>query len=152
MALFLEDGAGSCGSNGPGPCHLIGIGLGGRVALALARDHVQELRALQLPHVAQGRDQRLHIVAVHRADVVESHLLEQRAGQHHAFQVLLRAARQLPHSGHLAQHVLAAFAQVRVHAAGQRARELIRSAPTFSEIDMSLSFRMTSRSVGSEPA
>ena len=58
-------------------------------------------------------------------DVVEAHLLEQGAGQHHALQVLLRAARQLPHGGHLAQHLLAALAQMRVHAAGQRARQVI---------------------------
>ena len=40
---------------GPGPCHLIGIGFGGRIALALAGDDVQELRTVQSLEIAQRR-------------------------------------------------------------------------------------------------
>ena len=101
------------------------IRLGGRVALALAGHDMQELRPAQLLHVAERADQRLDVVAVDGPDVVEAHLLEQGAGQHHALQVFLRAAGELPHRGHLPQHFLAALAQMRVHAPGERAREVV---------------------------
>ena len=42
------------------------------------------------------------------------------------FEMLFRAARQLPHGRHLPQDFLPALAQMRVHAAGKRARELAR--------------------------
>src|SRR5208282_6345916 len=74
-----------------------------RVALSLAGDDVQKLRAAQLFHVAQGSDEPLDVVAVDWSDIVEAHLLEQGAGQNHSLEVLLGAARQLPHRGHLAQ-------------------------------------------------
>ena len=70
--------------------------------MALARDDVQELRALQLAHVGERRHQRVDVVAVDRADVVEAELLEQRAGQHHALDVLLRALGELVHRRQLA--------------------------------------------------
>ena len=105
---------------------LDGIRLGRRVALALARDDMQELRPSQLLHIAERGDERLDVVAVDGADVIESHLLEQRAGQHHALQMFLGAAGQFPHGRHLPQHFLAAFAQMRIHAARQRPRQIIR--------------------------
>jgi len=48
--------------------------------LALASGDVQKLRTSELLHVVERRDQRLDVVAVDRSDVIESHLLEQRAG------------------------------------------------------------------------
>jgi hypothetical protein len=58
---------------------LDGVRFGGRIALALAGDHVQELRALQLLAVARC-DQRFDVVAVDGPDVVEAHFLEQVPG------------------------------------------------------------------------
>ena len=101
------------------------IRLGRAIALALARHDVQELRPAQLLHVAERADQRFDVVAVHGSYVIEPHLLEQRAGQHHALQMLLGAAGELPHRRHLPQYFLAAFAQLRVHAAGERARQVV---------------------------
>ena len=119
------------------------IGLRRRVALALACQHVQELRPVQFAHVAQRAHERLDVVSVDRPDVVETHFLEQRSRQHHALQVLLRTARQLAHRGHLTQHLLAAFAQMRIrHVPRARWAKRFDSAPTFSEIDMSLSLRI----------
>ena len=123
-ALLLEDRAAHRVER-PRPMPLDRVGFGGWVALALARHDVQQLRSAQLADVAQRADQRLDVVTVHGPDVVEPHLLEQRAGQHHALQMLFRAARQLPHRGHLPQHLLAALAQVRVHPARERTREVI---------------------------
>ena len=37
---------------------------------------MQELRARQIAHVAQGRHQLLDVVAIHRADVIEAELFE----------------------------------------------------------------------------
>ncbi len=73
------------------------IVLGELVALALARDHVQELRAVQRTDVGQRGHQHVEIVAVDRADVVEAELLEQRARRDHALHVLLGAAREVQH-------------------------------------------------------
>ena len=114
---------------GARPVPLDRVGLGRRITLALLRDHVQELRAGEHAHVAKRRDQRIHVVPVHRPDVVEAHLLEQRAGQHHALGVHFRAARKFPCRGHRAQHLLAALAQVRVHAPGHQSRKVIRQRP-----------------------
>ena len=86
---------------------------------------MQELRPAQLLHVAERRDERLDVVAVDRTDVVEAHLLEQGAGQHHALQMLLRTARQLPHGGHLTQDLFAALAKMRIHASRQRPRQVV---------------------------
>ena len=66
------------------------------VTLAFARDHVQELRSLQLADVFQRRNQRVEIVAVDRPDVVEAEFLEQGAGRHHALYVFLGAPREFP--------------------------------------------------------
>ena len=96
-----------------------------RIAFALARHDMQELGAMQLLYVVEGGDQRFDIVAIHRSDVIETHLFEQRAWQYHALQMLLGAAREFPDRGHLAQHLLPAFAQMRVHAARQGARQVI---------------------------
>ncbi|CPQ20226.1 Uncharacterised protein [Bordetella pertussis] len=81
-----------------------GIGLGQLVALAFAGDHVQELQARQRPQVLQGGHQGVEVVAVDRADVVESELLEQRRRRHHALGVLFEPARQLQHRRHMLQH------------------------------------------------
>jgi hypothetical protein len=43
--------------------------------------------------------------------------------------MLLRTARKFPHRRHLAQHLLAAFAQVRVHASRERAGEVVGERP-----------------------
>ena len=66
-----------------------GIGFREVIALALAGDHVQELRAAQRPDVAEGGNQRVEIMAVDGAQIVEAELLEQRAGCDHALQVFL---------------------------------------------------------------
>ena len=82
--------------------------LGARVAVALLRDHVQELRAFQRLHVRERVRQHVDVVPVDRPDVVEAEFLEQRAGQHHALHVLFPALRELLHRRHLRQHFLAA--------------------------------------------
>ena len=45
-----------------------------RIAFALARHDMQELGAMQLLYVVEGGDQRFDIVAIHRSDVIETHL------------------------------------------------------------------------------
>jgi hypothetical protein len=60
------------------------IGLGQLVALALLGDHMQELRTFEMADVFQRGDQRVQIMAVDGADVVEAELFEQRGRHHHA--------------------------------------------------------------------
>src|SRR5262249_19682042 len=81
-ALLLEDRA-AYRVEGAWAVPLDRVRFSGRVAFALARDDVQELRPAQLAQVAQRADERPDIVTVNRPDVVESHLLEERPGQHH---------------------------------------------------------------------
>ena len=64
------------------------VGLGQLVALAFFGHDMQELRARagghQMPDVFQRGNQRLQIMAVNRADVVEAKVLKQRGGHDHA--------------------------------------------------------------------
>jgi hypothetical protein len=97
----------TAGSNLPGPVVGDRVGLGQLVAVALLGDHVQELRTRFVAQVLQRRDQRIEVVAVDRADVVEAELLEDGARHHHALGVLLEAARQLEQRRRVLQHRLA---------------------------------------------
>ena len=90
------------------------IRLGRCIAFAFAGDHVQELRAAHLAQIAQRCDERIDIVPVDGADVVEAQFFENRAGKNHALHVLFRTPRQLPDGRHAAQDFLAALAQVRI--------------------------------------
>ena len=83
------------------------IGLGQLVSLALARDHVQELRALERLQVLQGGDQRVEVMAVDRANVVEAELLEHRARHDHALGVLLELLGKLENGREVLQDILA---------------------------------------------
>ena len=65
------------------------IGLGQFVAVAFFGDDMQELRAFQAFDVLQRRNQRIQIMAINRADVVEAELLKQRRWHHHALGLLL---------------------------------------------------------------
>ncbi len=94
------------------------------VAVALPGDHVQQLGPLQRLDVAERARQRVDIVAVDRADVVEAEFLEQRAGQHHALHVLFPALRELLDRRDLRQHFLAAPSHRVVEARRQHAREV----------------------------
>ncbi len=99
--------------------------LGARVAVSLARDDVQELRALELAQVGERLRQQLDVVAVDRTDVVEAQLLEQGAGQHHALDVLFGALRELAHRRQLRQHLLAAAAHAIVEARSQHPGQVL---------------------------
>ena len=58
--------------------HAVGCLLGGSVAVALFRAHMDDNRPAQIARLAQRRHERLEIVPVDRADVVEAELLEPR--------------------------------------------------------------------------
>jgi hypothetical protein len=97
------------------------IGLGQLVTLPLLGDHVQELRPLQLLQVLQGGDQRFEVVAVDRADVVETQFLEQGAGRQHALDVLLGAFGELEQRRRKVENFLACLARGVEAAAGEEA-------------------------------
>ena len=83
------------------------VGFGQLVALALFGDHMQELRAFEALDVLQHRDQRVKVVAIDRADVVESELFKQCGRHHHALGLLLQPFGQLQQRWHRAKHGLA---------------------------------------------
>ena len=104
------------------------VGLGQLVALALPGDHVQELRAglggHQAADVLQRGDQRVQVVPVDGADVVEAELLEQGGRHHHALGLLLQPLGQLEQRRHRAQHGLADVLGRGVEVAAHQLRQI----------------------------
>jgi hypothetical protein len=128
------------------------VGFGQLVALPLLGDDVQELRPLEFLQVLQRRDQRIEVVAVDRADVVETEFFEQRAGRQHALDVLFDAVGEFEQRRRHAENFLAGLARGVEGAAGEERARYLLSAPTGGEIDMSLSLRMTSMLASATPA
>ena len=87
-----------------------GIVLGAGITIAFARHDVEKLRSLEIANVRQRVDERVEIVAVDRADIVEAEFLEQRARKHHALDVLFSAFRQFVQRTEFCEHFLAAAA------------------------------------------
>ena len=107
------------------------IGLGELVALPFFRDHVEELRPAvgveQVADVLQRGNERIEVVAVDGADVVETKFLKQRGGHHHAFGVLFQPLGQLEQGRrpleHLLAHVFRGRIKLPAHELGQVAVE-----------------------------
>ncbi|MNF58079.1 hypothetical protein D3C84_396250 [compost metagenome] len=106
-----------------------GILLGRLVTLALLGLDVQQLRPLEVAHVAQGLDQGVDVMAVDGAYVVEAELLEQGARHHHALEVLLGPLGQLLDRRQPRQHLLAAFADGGVELAGHQPGQMVVERP-----------------------
>ena len=87
------------------------IRLGQLVTLAFFGHHMQELRARavvhQLADVFHRRDERLQVVSINRADVVEAEVFEQGGGHHHAFGMRFQALGQFKQGRGDAKHLLA---------------------------------------------
>ena len=101
--------------------------LGQLVALTFFRNHMQKLRALQALDVFQRGDQRVKVMAINGADVVEAELLEHGGRHDHALGLLLQAPGQLQQGRHLLEHALAHIAglgvELTAHQLGQIAIE-----------------------------
>ncbi len=98
------------------------IGLRQLVALALLGHHVQELRALQVLQVLQGWNQRFQVVAVDRADIVETEFFKHGGRHHHAFGMFFNALGQLPHRRR--QYRLADILGLRIELARHQTRQI----------------------------
>ena len=83
--------------NGRYGVKLSGIFLGRLQALALLGDDMQEYGGILLAQVGQGVGQHIDIMAVHRPDVLEAHLLEHRGFVDAAADQLLAALQHLDH-------------------------------------------------------
>ncbi len=103
-------------------------GLGGRIALALLGHDMDQNRALVgVAHILEDRDQRVEVVAVDRADVVEAQLLEPGAALPDVAGIFLHArGAPLPGLGQALGQLLADFAQVQIGAARCDAGEVVR--------------------------
>ena len=97
-----------------------GVGFGQLVAVALLRDYVQEFRPWQFAQVFQRRDQRVKIVTVDRAVVVETELLEQGARRDHALHVFFRPLGEFLQRGGQFEHLRPSPARGIVGLAGQQ--------------------------------
>ena len=102
-----------------------GIGFGQLVAVALLRDHVQEFRTRQFPQVFQRRDQRIEVVTVDRAVIMEAELLEQRARRDHALHVFFGPLGEFAQRRRQFQHLGARAAGRVVGVAGQQAGQVL---------------------------
>jgi hypothetical protein len=70
------------------------VAFGQLVALALGGDDMQQLRTLQALERGQHVVQRVDVVAVDRAGVVETHFLEQGGRHEHALPVFFPAPHE----------------------------------------------------------
>ena len=81
------------------------------VALTFFRHHMQKLRAGAIEHqlldVLQGGDQRVQIMPVNGANVVEAEVFKQRGGHHHAFGMGLEPLGQLKQGRRNTEYMLA---------------------------------------------
>jgi len=68
---------------------------------------MQKLRPLEVLDVFQSRNERIQIVAIDGANVVETKLLKHGGRHHHAFGMLFKALGQLKQRRRTFQHVLA---------------------------------------------
>ena len=98
------------------------------VALALLGDHMKQLGAAEFFDVAENLHQAGGVVAVDEADVVETYLLEQGAGGHHALHIFLSPMSRFQGRGDLGQHPFAAGADEVVGPAGPHPREITGEA------------------------
>ena len=89
---------------------------------------MQELRAVEVAHIAQGGEQGGQGVAVDGADVVPAQFLEQGAGYQHALGVFLDLARDFPGAGQAREDLLAALAHAGVGAAGDDLGQVVGQA------------------------
>ncbi len=100
------------------------VGLRELVPLPLLGDHVQELRAFQRLDVLQRRNQRVEIVAVDRADVVESEFLEQGRRHDQALGVLFHLFREVPQRRHAGKDLFPRFPRRGIEAPRHQPREI----------------------------
>ncbi|OIQ73359.1 hypothetical protein GALL_450070 [mine drainage metagenome] len=88
-----------------------GIGLGQLVALALLGHDMQQHRAVQVTQVVQGGDQRVEIVSVDRAEILDSQFLEQGCRRHQPLGIFLQPPRQAQQRRRSAEHLLGGAAR-----------------------------------------
>ena len=101
---------------------------GGRVALALLRDNMNQDRSgRRIAHVGQHRQQVVEVVAVDRPDIEEAEFFEQRAAGDHAARIFLGAQRAvLEEFRKFVREIFQRFARRRIGLSGQQPREIGR--------------------------
>ena len=105
------------------------VGFGQLVALPFFGDDVQELRPRKLLQVLQGGDQRVEVMAVNRADVVETEFLEQRTGTQQSLDVAFDAVGEFEQRRCDAEHLFSGLACGVEGAAGEDARQMLVQRP-----------------------
>ena len=86
---------------------------------------MQKLRPIKLLDVVQGIDQHIDIVAVNRADVIETEFFKHGRGRDHALGVFLHAFGDFLESGRVLQHFFGGLFGVGVKTPGQQFCEVI---------------------------
>ena len=106
-----------------------GISLCLRITLAFAGDHMQKLRPFEVAHVLQRGDQRLHIVPIDRADVVEAEFFKQRGRQHHAFGLFFKPFGKFQQGRHPFEHAFAHIARLGIELPAHQVRQIAVQRP-----------------------
>ena len=101
-----------------------GVNFGQLIALAFAGDHMQKLRPIQMLDVFKGRNEGIEVVAVNRADVVETKFFKQGGWHHHAFGLLLEASRQVKQRRRIFQNLLAHLFGSRIKTPAHELRQI----------------------------
>ena len=98
-----------------------------RIAVAFFSNHMQKLHAVELFQIVQRRNQRVQIMPVNRADVVQAKCFKHGRGYKHTLGVLFKTASKLEHPGRTLQHMSEFLARTRyqrtTHDFGQMAIE-----------------------------
>ena len=105
------------------------VGFGQLVALSFFGDDVQELRPRKLLQVLQGGNQRVEVVTVNRADVVEAEFFEQRAGAQQSLDVAFDTVGEFKQRGRDTEHLFSGLARGVKGAAGEDARQMLVQRP-----------------------
>ncbi len=98
--------------------------LGQFVALPFFGDHVQELRTFEMFDVFQRGNQRIEVVAIDRADIVEAKFFEERGRNHHALGVLFNALGQFKQGWRAFEHRLAHVFRRRIKLTAHQLRQI----------------------------
>ncbi len=109
----------------------VGGVLGRRVALALlGHDMDQHRPDLGVADILQHFDQRPHVVAVDRPDIIEAELVEERAAGDQAARIFLHPPRRaVQRLGHRPRELLRELARRQIFARRHQPRERVAQAP-----------------------
>ena len=94
-------------------------------AFTLLGHNVQKARPFHGLHILQGGHQRMNVMSVNRADVIETKFLEKRTGHDHPFEMFLPAPGKGLHGRRSTENRFTPFTHTGVGSAGKNPGEVV---------------------------